>query len=601
MHWGSDNWKDSYTAIISSDQHYKLQHYAGQNLVEYVTKTLDKNIVNPARQFNTIRIQKEGEFVYVSINSTQIAKIPSRDFNENKIGFYITKPMILEIDYLHIYQYGDAKINLVKNSINGYQKENLGKNVNGVFSDRSPFISSDGKTLYYVKENYSDIKDSGTDIYYSEKMENGEWTVAQNIGSPINNSGNNSVVNVSADGNTMHIFNKYKEDGSPGEPGISISRKTENGWEMPKDVTIEDYYNNSKYAAYSFSSTKKVLIMGVDRKDSYGKQDLYVRFLRDSTYSVPLNMGPILNSYSDDSTPFLAPDDKTLYFASTGHPGYGFYDIFISRRLDDTWTNWSKPENLGVEINSNDFDAFFTVTAKGDYAYMVSSNNSFGEEDIFKIMVPESARPTPLILIKGKVLNSKTKEPIYAEIIYQDLNTGKEVGKALSDPVTGNYQVVLPAGINYGYLAEKKDFYPVSNSADATNIQEYKELNVDLLLTPIEIGENIRLNNLFFETSKSELKDISISELDRLVQFLKANPAIIIEISGHTDNVGAPAYNQSLSEKRAQSVMSYLISKEIDPKRLSSKGFGLTKPIAPNTDEDGKAMNRRVEMKILAK
>ena len=134
MHWGSDNWKDSYTAIISSDQHYKLQHYAGQNLVEYVTKTLDKNIVNPARQFNTIRIQKEGEFVYVSINSTQIAKIPSRDFNENKIGFYITKPMILEIDYLHIYQYGDAKINLVKNSINGYQKENLGKNVNDSYA-----------------------------------------------------------------------------------------------------------------------------------------------------------------------------------------------------------------------------------------------------------------------------------------------------------------------------------------------------------------------------------------------------------------------------------------------------------------------------------
>ena len=601
LHWGADGWANSNTAVISGNQYYKVQHYEGENRIDDIDWKKDSLLIKGKESFNLIRVEKTGNQVKISINNTNIGTVKYRPFSGSKIGLYLSQSMKVEIDYLHIYQYGDAKINLVENAINGYQKENLGKSINGEFSDRSPNISSDGKTLYYIKGKYADLKDKGTDIYVSEQLENGEWGDSKNLGGPINNEGNNSVVNVSADGNTLYLLNTYKADGTSNSKGLSISKKTENGWEIPKDVIIDDFYNDSKYVGYSLSSNRKVMVMSLNRKDSYGDEDLYVSFMDDSAFSAPLNMGPIINTLNDQSTPFLAPDDKTLYFSSNGHPGYGSYDIFMTRRLDDTWTNWSKPENLGPEINSTDFDAFFTVTAKGDYAYMVSSSNSFGSEDIFKIKVPESAKPTPLILIKGKVLNSKTKEPIFAEIIYQDLNTGKEVGKALSDPATGNYQVVLPAGINYGYLAEKKDFYPVSNSADATNIQEYKELNVDLLLTPIEVGENIRLNNLFFETSKSDLKDISISELDRLVLFLKENPAIIIEIGGHTDNVGAAAYNQTLSEKRAQSVMSYLISKEIDAKRLTAKGFGLTKPVAPNTNDEGKAINRRVEMKILAK
>lgn len=602
LFWGADGWVNSNRFNISGNRFYRLYHYEGENLLEDVKWTLDTNIIKSNSEFNILRVQKEGDFVHISINNSKVAKLSARNFKGNEIGFFIGEKMKIEVDYLHIYQYGDAKINLVKNPINGYKKQNLGTAINGKFSDRAPIISSDGKTLYFIKGGYPELQNKGTEVYVSQQLDNGEWGESQNFGSPINNSGSNMVINVSADGNTVHLMNKYNEDGTIKSKGLSISQKTEKGWEIPKEVVIEDYYNDSKYVGFSFSSNKKVLIMSVNRKDTYGKEDLYVSFQKeDGTYSIPLNMGSTLNTLEDESTPFLAPDDRTLYFSSDGHIGYGQLDIFVTRRLDDTWTNWSVPENLGPEINSNQFDASFTVTGKGDYAYLVSADNSFGIEDIFKIKIPDAAKPTPLILIKGKVLNSKTKEPIFGEIIYQDLNTGKEVGKALSDPITGNYQVVLPAGIVYGYLAEKKGFYPVSNFADATNITEYKELNVDLLLTPIEIGENIRLNNLFFETNKSDLKNISISELDRLVQFLKENPAIIIEIGGHTDNVGAPAYNQTLSEKRAQSVMTYLVSKEIDAKRLSAKGFGLTKPVAPNTDEDGKAMNRRVEMKILAK
>ncbi len=601
LFWGSNSWKNSYRAVVSGNRYYKVEHYEDENIVKDISWTLDTSIVKPIGEYNVIRVQKEGGYTKVYINNTKVATLISKAFAGNKIGFYITEPMKVEVDYLHIYQYGDANINLVKNPINGFVKENLGRNVNGEFSDRMPVISSDGKTLYYIRESYDEIKDAATDIYYSEQQQDGNWSLAKNMGAPINNSSHNGLISVSADGNTLILMNTYNEDGSPKGPGISISQKTDIGWEIPKKIIIEDYYNNSKYVEYCLSSNKKTLIMAVNRKDTYGDKDLYVSFKNDSTFSIPINMGAILNTKESDASPFLAPDDKTLYFSTSGHPGYGSNDIFVTRRLDDTWTNWSKPENLGPEINSGNWDAYFTVTAKGDLAYLTSSDNSFGSTDIFKIKIPESAKPTPVTLIKGKVLNAKTKAPIFAEIIYQNLNTNEEVGRALSDPKTGDYQIVLPSGVMYGFLAEKVNFYPVSNYVDATALKEYSEIQYDLLLSPIEVGENIRLNNLFFDTDKSELKDISISELNRLVDFLKANPSIVIEIGGHTDNVGATAYNQALSEQRAKSVLTYLVSKGIDVKRLTSKGFGLTKPVATNDTDEGKAINRRVEMKILEK
>lgn len=601
LFWGSDSWKNGNRAIVSGNQYYKIYHYEGENVVNDVSWTKDTAIVKPAGEFNVIRLHKEGAFINVTINEAKVARVRYRVFMGNKIGFYISEPMKVEVDYLHIYQHGDAKINLVKNPINGFVKENLGENVNGKFSDRMPVISSDGKTLYYIKGDYPHLSGLGSEIYYSEQSENGKWSEAKSIGSPINNSGHNAMVSVSADGNSLMLMNTYNADGSPKGPGLSSTQKTDNGWEIPKEIKIEDYYNDSQYAEYCLSSNKKVLLMTAQRKDSYGSKDLYVSFKRDSTFSAPINMGAVINTSQSETSPFLAPDDKTLYFSTSGHPGYGSNDVFVTRRLDETWTNWSKPENLGPEINSADWDAYFTVTAKGDLAYLVSSDNSFGSEDIFKIKIPDAAKPNPVTLIKGKVLNAKTKAPVFAEIIYQNLNTNEEVGRALSDPQTGDYQIVLPSGVMYGFLAEKLNFYPVSNAVDATILKEYNEIQYDLLLSPIEVGENIRLNNLFFESNKSELQNTSISELNRLVDFLKTNPRIVIEISGHTDNVGAAAYNQTLSEQRAKSVVTYLISKDIETKRLTSKGFGLTKPVADNSTDEGKAMNRRVEMKILEK
>ena len=270
----------------------------------------------------------------------------------------------------------------------------------------------------------------------------------------------------------------------------------------------------------------------------------------------------------------------------------------MSRRLDDTWLNWSTPLNLGPEINSPNWDAYFTLPAKGDFAYMVSSENSIGLTDLFRIKLPESAKPTPVILVRGRVLNAKTREPLSAEIIYENPATGKTVGSAISDLNTGEYTIVLAGGSVYGFLAEKKDFYAVSDFIDLTQTKVYDEITRDLLLSPIEKGESIRLNNVFFDTDKSILREESTAELQRLIRFLQANSEISIQLEGHTDSQGNAEYNLHLSNDRAKAVMTYLIENGIEASRLKSKGFGKNNPVATNETPEGRQLNRRVEFRI---
>ncbi len=309
-------------------------------------------------------------------------------------------------------------------------------------------------------------------------------------------------------------------------------------------------------------------------------------------------MGPSINTAGDEGTPFIA-GDGSVYFSSDGHPSYGGTDIFLVRKLDDTWLNWTEPQNLGRGINTKSWDAYFTIPVNGEYAYMVSSRSGFGSSDIFRVKVTEKARPEPVILVKGKVVNAKTDEPIEARITYRDLENDEELGVGYSDKKTGSYQIILPHGRRYSFLAEKKGFFPVSANVDATELAEFAELEEDLLLAPVEVGLVVRLNNIFFAYDDSALLEESHSELERLVNLMKTNPKLEIEISGHTDDQGGDDYNLSLSQQRVESVVSYLVSAGIESKRFKAVGYGESQSVADNSTEEGRAYNRRVEFRIL--
>lgn len=487
-------------------------------------------------------------------------------------------------------------------------KERLGNNVNTKYLESKPVITPDGKRLYFARKNSPSNmggKRDDQDVYVTD-MVGKEWSYAHNVGRPINDKLPNGICSVSPDGNTIMVINAYYDDGNV-EDGVSVSRKTSSGWSFPRKQDIEDYYNLSEYQDYFQSNSGKVLISAVQRKDSKGDQDLYVSFRTgEDSWSKPKNLGSAINTRKVEFAPFLASDNKTLYFASNGHRGFGESDIFYSKRMDDTWTNWSVPTNIGKAINSISWDGYYTISAKGDFAYFISTAGAMNkvdfnptDEDIYRISLAKDAKPDPVVLIKGRVINSKTKMPIEADIFYESLPLKDEDGLAISDPINGNYTIVLPVGKKYGFRAEAKGYIAISQHEDFTTVTEYKEIIRDLVLTPLAVGETVQLSNIFFVQGKAEMLPESIPEMERLLLLLKDNPSLEIELGGHTDNRGSSSANLRLSETRASTIMDYLIKNDIDQRRLKAKGYGGTKPIASNASAETRKKNRRVEIKIL--
>ena len=477
---------------------------------------------------------------------------------------------------------------------------NLGEAVNSPWPDYIPIISQDGKKIYFTRDLHPDNtgEQKKQDVWMAAMGKDSNFEMAKNIGYPINNEAHNFAISLSPDGNTLLLGNKYNLDGTMGK-GVSISNFKGTNWEFPKPINLNENVIG-RNGTYSLASNRKVLLMSTEGDDSHGKEDIYVFFrINDSTWSDPVNLGVQINTASSEIAPYLAADMTTLYFSTDGRPGYGNTDLFISRRLDESWTNWSEPLNLGPKFNTSGWDAYFTIPASGDYAYYVSTNNSIGKEDIFKIKLPDALKPKIVALVSGRVLNAKNYSPIDAEIIYEMLGNNVEAGIARSNPETGEYQIALPAGQNYGFLAKAKDYLSVNENLDLRNVNYYQEIYRDLYLVPVKKGATLRINNIFFEFSKYELLPESFPELNRLAEFMKANTEYKVEIAGHTDDVGAAGVNNALSQNRAKAVAAYLIQAGIDPKRIKTKGYGKSKPIAPNDTEENRAKNRRVEFILL--
>ena len=541
------------------------------------------------------KVIKRGNIVKILLNGEVVHHSGFNDYYGSKIGFILDAKMKIAIDELKVTEY-KLSVDVADSYDPNLKLEKLPEYISDkTFSERNPVISADGKTLYFLRDKCNlnigdDIEKS--DAWYSELI-NGQWSKPVNMNRPINNPEHNFVVSVSPDNNTLIVANKYKENGESNGGGISITNRTRTGWEVPKEMVIKDFKNKNKYVGYYLASDKKHLLMCVEREgEGYGKKDVYVSFLENGeSWSKPLNLGSVLNSFDEEANPFLAPDGKTLYFSSKGHQGYGSYDLFVSKRLDDTWTNWSKPKNLGNIINSPDSDLSYIISAKGDKAFLSRG------DDLYEII--NKVEQDPVVLIKGKVFDSKTNEILSAPIVYNDLKTNKELGTAISNPSTGSYSIVLPYGKRYSFMAQKEGYYAVTQNVDVSIITEYKEIVVDLYLNPIEKGQTIRLNNIFFDSGKYDLLPESHAELDRLFKVLKENKGLQIEIGGHTDAVGSDTNNMTLSNNRANAVMNYLVAKGITASRLSAKGYGETKFIATNETEEGKQLNRRVEFVIL--
>lgn len=494
--------------------------------------------------------------------------------------------------------------------------EKLDENINSPYGEDDPIVSADGKILFVNRHNHPqniDGEQDNSDIWMSEMQPDGKWGPLKNMGSVVNKYESVWPCGALPDNNTILVGTNYYDvlkRKNVTAPAFCYRKK--NGWSAPEKVNIPNCYATGFSSLdYGVAPNGKAIFMAFERENSYGQSDIFVSLLQNNgTWTEPINLGKVVNTAGKESTPFMAPDNVTLYFCSDGRHGYGGTDIYMTRRLDDTWTNWSEPLNLGPVINTPKDDSEYSLTASGDYAYyVISQDGSFKGKDIYRIKLNEAVKPKPTCLVFGKTLNAKTKEPVEAQIFYETLSTDdkdttKESGIARSNPNDGSYKISLRAGKLYGFRAEAKGYIAVDENLSLVDLTEFKEVEKNLYLVPIEIGQTISLNNIFFAPNSAKMLPTSYAEIDRVTQFLKDNPQIKIEIHGHTDNgvAGTPeSYLKQLSEERAKSIAEAIIKRGIKPTQVQYKGFGSAKPIADNNTPEGRQKNRRVEFVITEK
>jgi OmpA-OmpF porin, OOP family len=488
--------------------------------------------------------------------------------------------------------------------------ENLGWKINSELSELRPTISADGNLLFFICENhplntkFNSVRNS-QDIWYSERDSFGRWSEARHMGYPLNTYHYNAVYWVSPDNNRILIRNAFINGDYYGN-GVSMSHRQVNGrWSPPEMLKIRNYakYDRGRQNGATMAHDGQTLLLYMTEEKGGVNNDLYVCFLLpDGTWSEPKTLGKKINLPDyDEMTPYLASDGATLYFSSNRPGGLGDNDIWMTKRLDKTWQKWSEPVNLGAPINTPEWDAFFTLDAGGEYAYMTSSDGGYGESDIVRVKLLEREKPDPVVLVSGNVYNKKTLQPLSASLVYETLPDGTVAGNGMSNPGDGAFKMVLPYDKNYSIRATADKFFAISENLNLDSLVKagYKEIHKDLYLVPIEIGQVVRLNNVFFDFDKWNLRPESYVELDRVVKLLQENPAIEIEMSAHTDSYGSDDYNFKLSDNRARSVMEYILSKGIASTRITSQGYGETKPVVPNDTDENRQLNRRVEFKIL--
>ncbi|HTX87427.1 MAG TPA: OmpA family protein [Bacteroidales bacterium] len=482
---------------------------------------------------------------------------------------------------------------------------NLGDSINTPMDEYMNAITSDEQRLYFTRkvprhpENLEFSTAAQEDFYFADRCDSG-WHLARNLGPPINTEGNEGAMCISPDGRYLFFAACERPEGF-GSCDLYWSKKEGDHWSEP--VNMGEPVNSPEWDTQpSFSSDGKTLYFVSKRPGGKGSSDIWKTELQpDGTWTVPVNLGDSINTPHEEMSPFIHPDDRTLYFSSNGHEGMGKLDIFYSRK--DENGNWRKPVNLGYPINTYADEISLVVNATGNIAYISSDKfGGKGRMDIYSFPLYPEARPVPVTYFKGIVFDSDTKRKLDASFELIDLETGKTIAQSVSDAETGEFLLVLPTEKNYALNVSRQGYLFYSDHFELRGqASQAKPFLKNIPLQPLKVGETVILKNIFFDTDKYELKPESVVELKKLIDLLRKNPSLHIEISGHTDNVGTPEYNMTLSGNRAKAVYDYLVNNGIAKDRLTYAGYGLTRPIDTNDTEEGRANNRRTEFKVVTR
>ncbi|HPA86743.1 MAG TPA: OmpA family protein [Bacteroidales bacterium] len=480
-----------------------------------------------------------------------------------------------------------------------FNPESVGEGINTSDDEYWPSITIDGQTLMFTRQSRpgrdpARSRIAQEDFYISYRTEK-VWNEATNAGAPLNTPQNEGAQSLSSDGTYMY-FTACDRPGGLGSCDIFFSAFNGPGWSYP--VNLGSPVNTSWWESQpSVNADGRMLFFSSNRPGGFGGKDIWYTVMKpDKKWSAPKNLGCVINTSGDEISPFIHFDGKTLYFSSDGLPGMGGLDIYFSRMLEDS--TWTEPRNLGYPINTFNDEMGLTIESGGQKAYFSSKRNEQEGKNIYSFNLYEEVQPDPVAYLKGKVSERGSGKLLSAEYELINLSTGKTVFSNRTDE-DGDFLVCLPSGYNYGLNISKKGYLFYSENfmfeGDHSAVEPYIK---KIFLSPVRVGEKMLLANVFYEVDSWQLRKESLSELNRLCQLLIENTGVKIEIGGYTDSTGSNEHNLSLSEKRALSVVEYLVSKGIARERLQHKGYGNASPVGDNITSEGRRLNRRTEVQI---
>ena len=461
-----------------------------------------------------------------------------------------------------------------------------------------PVLTADDQSIIYTRRTGSSAMHD-EDIYISKKNDEGNWSDPRSISNKINTQFNEGTCTISADGRTI-IFTSCQGRKTFGSCDLFVSYKTGDQWSIPEN--LGDNINSRAWESQpSLSADGRTLYFISNRPGGQGGRDIWVSYKDgNNEWSEAVNLGKAINTNADEVSPFIHVNGKTLFFASKGYKGFGGFDLYFSEKENNTW---KKPENLGFPINTHEDQVSLFITSGGNKAYYALDSRQGGmlvSSKLYSFNLPEEIQPSVQSnYVTGRIFDAETKEYLSAEVELYDIESDSLASKVNSDKVSGEYMIIINEGSEYALYVNKKGYLFKSLSFDYSNEGQPEPVKIDIPLDPIKKGTVTTLKNIFFEVDSYQLKEKSITELNKVVQFLNNNPEVAIEIEGHTDNTGTADYNMELSLKRARSVYDFLVKSGIDEERISYKGYGQTQPKVPNDSEQNKSLNRRIEFKIL--
>jgi OmpA-OmpF porin, OOP family len=480
-----------------------------------------------------------------------------------------------------------------------YKQKKLSDTVNSFVLQYFPVLTADEQELVFTRRLGPGGNDD-EDLVVSRKDTNGSWLPPISISQKINSPSNEGTCTISADGRKI-IFTSCLGREGYGSCDLFESVKIGDAWSEPKNLGAG--VNSAQWESQpSLSADGRTLYFVSDRRGGLGRRDIWISVLNDKGQWMPAkNAGKPINSVYDEISPFIHVNNRTLYFASNGLPGFGGYDIFFSER--DTSVTWSAPVNMGSPINTHEdqFSLFITADGeKGYYSHEEPRPAGYSVSYIYEIEIPEEQRVKfKSNYVKGVVRDKGTKKPLLAKIELINLEENKVESLVESDSISGKYLMVLTQGAEYALYVNKKGYLFNSLNFNYSEVKDFKPITLDIDLEKATAGTTAVLQNIFFDVDKFDLKSKSKTELEKISRFLKENPAIRVEVSGHTDNVGSVSHNKLLSQKRAESVYEYLLASGVEGKRLVIKGYGSEKPVSTNDTEAGRQANRRIEFTII--